>query len=49
MTLADTDGGDQLIELAQIIRGETANPYPLSHELLVQEALLAAIDYPPVE
>jgi len=33
---------DQLIELAQVIRGEIANPYPLAHELMVQEALLAA-------
>jgi predicted dehydrogenase len=33
---------DQLIELARIIRGEIANPYPLAHELLVQEVLLAA-------
>lgn len=39
---------DQLIELARIIRGEIANPYPLSHELMVQEVLLAAIDYPPL-
>jgi predicted dehydrogenase len=39
---------DQLIELARIIRGEIANPFPLSHELMVQEALLAAIDYPPL-
>jgi hypothetical protein len=33
---------DQLIELAQVIRGEIANPYPLAHERMVQEALLAA-------
>jgi predicted dehydrogenase len=39
---------DQLIELARIIRGEIENPYPLSHELLVQESLLGAIDYPPL-
>jgi predicted dehydrogenase len=32
----------QLIELAQIIRGEIENPYPLQHELLVQECLLKA-------
>ena len=38
---------DQLIELAQIIRGERANPYPLEHELIVQESLLAACGYPP--
>lgn len=36
---------DQLIELAQIIRGEIENPYPLAHELAVQEALLAACGY----
>ena len=34
---------DQLIELARIIHGEIANPYPLSHELLVQAVLLSAI------
>ena len=38
---------DQLIELAQVIRGERPNPYPLEHELLVQEVLLAAGGYPP--
>jgi predicted dehydrogenase len=32
----------QLIELAQIIHGEIENPYPLQHELLVQECLLKA-------
>ena len=37
---------DQLIELAQIIRGERENPYPLQHELLVQECLLEACGYP---
>ena len=36
---------DQLIELAQIIRGETENPYPLEHELIVQECLLEACGY----
>ncbi len=36
---------DQLIELARIIRGEIENPYPLAHELAVQEALLAACGY----
>jgi len=36
----------QLIELAQIIRGERENPYPLEHELLVQECLLRACGYP---
>ncbi len=33
---------DQLIELAKIIRGELENPYPVTHELIVQEALLRA-------
>ncbi len=37
---------EQLAELARIIRGEIENPYPLSHELMVQEALLAAAGYP---
>jgi len=37
---------DQLIELAEIIRGEIENPYPLEHELIVQECLLAACGYP---
>jgi len=37
---------DQLIELAQIIRGEIENPYPLEHELLVQKCLLEACGYP---
>ena len=37
---------EQLIELAQIIRGERENPYPLEHELLVQECLLAACGCP---
>ena len=36
----------QLIELAQIIRGEIENPYPLEHELIVQECLLQACGYP---
>jgi predicted dehydrogenase len=36
----------QLIELAQIIRGEITNPYPLAHELLVQEVLMAACGCP---
>ena len=39
---------EQLLELARIVRGEIANPYPLAHELMVQETLLAAIDYPRV-
>lgn len=38
---------DQLLELAQIIRGERANPYPIEHELIVQETLLAASGYAP--
>jgi len=38
---------EQLIEFAQIIRGERANPYPLEHELMVQETLLAASGYAP--
>jgi len=37
---------DQLIELAQIIRGERENPYPLEHELIVQQCLLTACGYP---
>lgn len=32
----------QLIELARIIHGEIENPYPLQHELLVQQCLLEA-------
>jgi predicted dehydrogenase len=36
----------QLIELARIIQGEIENPYPLQHELLVQECLLKACGYP---
>lgn len=39
---------EQLLELARIVRGEIANPYPLAHELMVQETLLAAIDHPRV-
>ncbi len=37
---------DQLIEFARIIRGEIENPYPLEHELIVQECLLQACGYP---
>ena len=37
---------EQLIELARIIRGQIENPYPHEHELMVQEALLAAAGYP---
>ncbi len=36
---------DQLIELARIINGEIANPYPYEHELLVEEVVLAAAGY----
>jgi predicted dehydrogenase len=36
---------DQLIELARIINGEIANPYPYEHELLVEEVVLAASGY----
>lgn len=36
----------QLTELAEIIRGERENPYPLEHELLVQRCLLEACGYP---
>ncbi len=36
---------EQLIELARIINGEIANPYPYEHELLVEEVLLAAAGY----
>lgn len=35
-----------LIELAQIIRGEIENPFPLEHELMVQECMLIACGYP---
>lgn len=40
---------EQLVELARIIRGEIANPYPLEHEFLVQQALLAACGLPADE
>jgi len=40
---------DQLIEFARIVRGEIPNPYPLAHELIVQETLLAAVDHPPLQ
>ena len=33
---------DQLLEFARIVRGEIANPYPYSHELLVQQVFLEA-------
>jgi predicted dehydrogenase len=35
----------QLIELAQIIYSEIENPYPLEHELIVQQCLLEACGY----
>ena len=35
----------QLTEFARIVRGEIPNPYPVEHEFLVQEALLAAAGY----
>lgn len=35
-----------LIELAEIIRGERENPYPLEHELLVQQCLMEVCGYP---
>jgi predicted dehydrogenase len=35
----------QLMEFSQIIRGEIRNPFPIEHEFLVQEALLAAAGY----
>jgi hypothetical protein len=36
----------QLIELARIVHGEIENPYPLQHELIVQQCLLEACGYP---
>ena len=36
---------DQLIEFARVVRGEIENPYPPTHELIVQEALLKASGY----
>ena len=45
--LGDSSAPDyQLIELAQVIRVKRENPYPLEHELLVQECLLTACGYP---
>ena len=38
---------EHLIDLARIIRGEIENPYPLEHELILQETLLQAAAYPP--
>lgn len=38
---------NQIIEFARIVRGEIENPYPCSHEFLVQESLLAAAGYLP--
>jgi len=37
---------DQLTELARVIRVESVNPFPLAHELLVQECLLPACGLP---
>ncbi|WP_269523595.1 Gfo/Idh/MocA family protein [Coraliomargarita parva] len=36
---------DQLLEFASIVRGEIENPYPYSHELLVQQCHLQACGY----
>lgn len=36
---------DQLLELANIIRGQITNPYTCEHDCLVQEVLLAAAGY----
>lgn len=36
---------DQLLELAQVVRGEKPNPYSREHDLAVQEALLTASGY----
>ena len=36
---------DQLTELARVVHGEIANPYPYQHELDVQETVLAAAGY----
>ncbi len=36
---------DQLVELAQMIRGKIANPYDSRHDCLVEEVLLAASGY----
>ncbi len=35
----------QLVELAEIIRGEVKNPYPYEHDYLVHEVTLAAAGY----
>jgi predicted dehydrogenase len=37
---------EQLLELAQIIRGERESPYPSSHDLAVHEAILRASGMP---
>jgi predicted dehydrogenase len=37
---------NQLLELARVIRGEIANPYPLGHERLVQKCVLLASGVP---
>ncbi len=36
---------DHFIEFARAVKGEIQNPYPLDHELLTQEILLAASGY----
>jgi len=36
---------NQLIEFAQILRGEKENPYPVTHDRIVQETLLLAAGY----
>jgi len=37
---------NQLLELAGVIRGESANPYSLAHERLVQKCVLLASGVP---
>ena len=39
----------QMIDFAEMIRGNKPNPYPSSHELIVQEATLAASGIQPQE
>mgnify|MGYP000383257446 CR=1 FL=1 len=38
---------DQLIEFAQIVRGEKINPYTTKHDRMVQDIVLAASGYTP--
>lgn len=38
--------GEQLIELARVIRGEIPSPYPSSHDLAVHETILRSCDMP---